>query len=231
MAKVFEPSYTTNQRKDKAKDVDLSFIPGIVVRQALAIALNSESEKTPIFQPFLPAAHPPAAHPPAARKTDAEVRKQAAQEKPRSHSERVLFVDDEESMVFLMERWLERLGYKVTGCTVPQKALEMFRSRPHDFDIVLSDLSMPEMSGIELAREILQIRPGMPILITSGYVAPADNEEVRSLGLPDLLLKPNTVEELAEIIHGVLANCESSARAGQTSAHSDTGPRAAAAGS
>jgi CheY-like chemotaxis protein len=226
MAKVFEPSYTTNQRKDKDKDVDLSFIPGILMRQAVAIALNSESEKTPIFQPFLPAAHPP-----AARKPDAEARKQVAQEKPKSHGERVLFVDDEESMVFLMERWLERLGYKVTGCTVPQKALEMFRSRPHDFDIVLSDLSMPEMSGIELAREILQIRPGMPILITSGYVAPADNEEVRSLGLPDLLLKPNTVEELAEIIHGVLANCESSAPAGQTRADSHTGPRAAAAGS
>ena len=226
MAKVFEPSYTTKQRKDKDKEVDLSFIPGITKRQVVAIALNSESGKTPIFQPFLPTAHPP-----TAQKTDAEARKQVAQEKPTSHGERILFVDDEESMVFLMERWLERLGYKVTGCTVPQKALEMFRSRPHDFDIVMSDLSMPEMSGVELAREILQIRPGMPILITSGYVALADNEEVRSLGLPDLLLKPNTVEELGEIIHGVLANSESSAPAGQTRADSQTGPRAAAAGS
>jgi CheY-like chemotaxis protein len=168
---------------------------------------------------------------PAAQKAVAEDRKQLAQEKPTRHGERVLFVDDEESMVFLMERWLERLGYKVTGCTVPQKALEMFRSRPHDFDIVLSDLCMPEMSGVELAREILQIRPGMPILITSGCVAPVDNEEVRSLGLPDLLLKPNTVEELGQIIHGLLANCESSVPAGQTRADSQIGPRAAAAGS
>jgi CheY-like chemotaxis protein len=221
MAKVFEPSYTTKQRKDKDKEVDLPFISGIVKRQVVAIALNSESGKTPIFQPFLP----------AAQNADAEAQKQAAQEKPRSHRERILFVDDEESIVFLMERRLERLGYKVTGCTVPQRALEMFRSRPHDFDIVLSDLSMPEMSGVELAREILQIRPGMPILIASGYVAPADNEEVRSLGLPDLLLKPNTVEELGEIIHDVLANCESSAPAGQTRADSHTGPRKAAAGS
>ena len=167
MAKVFEPSTQRNRERTKTKEVDLSFIPGITKRQVVAIALNSESGKTPIFQPFLPAAHPP-----TAQKADAEARKQVAQEKPRSHSERVLFVDDEESMVFLMERWLERLGYKVKGCTVPQKALEMFRSRPHDFDIVMSDLSMPEMSGVELAREILQIRPGMPILITSGYVAP-----------------------------------------------------------
>jgi PleD family two-component response regulator len=135
MAKMFEPSYTTKQREDKG--VDLPFIPGIVKRQGVAIALNSESGKTPIFQLLQP----------AAQKTDAEARKQVAQEKPRSHGERVLFVDDEESMVFLMERWLERLGYKITGCTVPQEALEMFRSRPHDFDIVLSDLSMPQMSG------------------------------------------------------------------------------------
>jgi CheY-like chemotaxis protein len=218
MAKVFEPSYTTKQGKDKK--VDLSFIPGIVKSQVVAIALNSESGKTPTFQLFQP----------AAQKAVAEDRKQLAREKPRSPGERVLFVDDEESMVFLMGRWLERLGYRVTGCTVPQKALEMFRSRPHDFDIVLSDLSMPEMSGVELAREILQIRPGMPILITSGYVTPVDNEEVRSLGLPDLLLKPNTVEELGRIVHSMLANCESSTPTGQTRAGSQTGPRAAAAG-
>lgn len=219
MAKMFEPSYTTRQGEDNG--VDLSFMAGIVKRQVVAIALNSESGKTPILQLFQP----------ATQKAVAEDRKQVAQEKPRSHGARVLFVDDEEPMVFLMGRWLERLGYKVTGCTVPQNALEMFRSQPHDFDIVLSDLSMPEMSGVELAREILQIRPGMPILITSGYVAPVDNEEVRSLGLPDLLLKPNTVEELGRIVHSMLANCESSAPAGQTHGGSQTGPREAAVGS
>jgi len=201
--------------------VDLFLIPGIVNSQVDAITLNSESEKAPVFQLFLT----------VTQKADAETRKHVAQEKLRRHAERILFVDDEESMVFLMERWLERLGYKVTGCRVPQKALEMFRSRPHDFDIVLSDLSMPEMSGVELAREILQIRPGMPILITSGYVATADNEEVRSLGLPDLLLKPNSAEELGQIIHSVLANCESSASAGPTRTDSQLGSGAIAAGS
>jgi CheY-like chemotaxis protein len=219
MAKVLEPSYTTKQRKDDGGD--LSFIPGIVTTERVASAANSESGKTPSFQLFLP----------AAQKTDAEARKQVAQEKSRGHGERVLYVDDEESMVFLMGRWLQRLGYKVTGCTVPQKALEVFCSRPQDFDIVLSDLSMPQMSGVELAREILKIRPGMPILITSGYVAPLDNEAVRSLGLPDLRLKPNTVEELGQIVHRVLANCESPAPAGQMHDGSKIAPRAAAAGS
>ena len=123
----------------------------------------------------------------------------------RSHGERVLFVDDEESLVFLMTKMLQRLGYQVTGCTSPEEALEMFRSDPRNFDIVVSDLSMPQMSGVDLARELLQIRPGMPILIASGYFGPAENEQARSLGLPDLLLKPDTIEKLGQTLHSVIA--------------------------
>jgi CheY-like chemotaxis protein len=132
----------------------------------------------------------------------------------KSHGERVLFVDDEESLVFLMTQMLQRLGYRVTGCTSPEEALEIFRSGPRNFDVVVSDLSMPAMSGVDLARELLQIRPGMPILIASGYFAPADNETVRSLGLPDLLLKPNTIEKLGQALHRVIGKCEPPAREG-----------------
>ena len=132
----------------------------------------------------------------------------------KSHGERVLFVDDEEALVFLMTAMLQRLGYQVTGCTSPEEALEMFRSGPRNFDIVVSDLSMPEMSGVDLARELLQIRPGMPILIASGYFGPADNERARSLGLPDLLLKPNTIEKLGQVLHEVIGKCEPAASEG-----------------
>ncbi|HSY90306.1 MAG TPA: response regulator [Candidatus Binatus sp.] len=132
----------------------------------------------------------------------------------KSHGERVLFVDDEEALVFLMTQMLERLGYQVTGCTSPEEALEMFRSGPRSFDVVVSDLSMPVMSGVDLARELLQIRPGMPILIASGYFGPADNEEARSLGLPDLLLKPDTIEKLGQALHRVIGKCEPPAREG-----------------
>ena len=132
----------------------------------------------------------------------------------KSHGERVLFVDDEESLVFLMTQMLQRLGYQVTGCTSPEEALETFRSGPRNFDVVVSDLSMPAMSGVDLARELLRIRPGMPILIASGYVGPADNETARSLGLPDLLLKPNTIEKLGQALHRVIGKCEPPAREG-----------------
>jgi CheY-like chemotaxis protein len=132
----------------------------------------------------------------------------------KSHGERVLFVDDEECLVFLMTQMLERLGYRVTGCTSPEEALEMFRSGPRNFDVVVSDLSMPAMSGVDLARELLQIRPGMPILIASGYFGAADNERARSLGLPDLLLKPDTIEKLSQALHRVIGECEPPAREG-----------------
>jgi CheY-like chemotaxis protein len=140
---------------------------------------------------------------PAKQKSATESRIHRTQEEFRGHGERVLYVDDEEMLVFLIGRWLERLGYRVTGCTMPEKALETFRSGPKDFEVVVSDLCMPGMSGVDLARALLKIRPGMPILITSGHFGPADNEEVRSLGLPDLLLKPNTIEELGQTLHNV----------------------------
>lgn len=225
MAKLFQPSDTTTnatskERENKKQDkgVDLSLIPGIVTSQARAMPVRGGPGRVPVFQLHLA----------APQKTGEEVLTQLAQRELRGHGERVLFVDDEDSMVFLMENWLDRLGYKATGCTAPEKALEMFRAAPQDFDVVLSDLSMPEMSGVELARELLQIRPGMPILIVSGYVAAADNEEVRSLGLPDLLPKPNSMEQLAQSIHSILAMCKPSNPAGQTRT---PGRMAAAAGS
>lgn len=132
----------------------------------------------------------------------------------RCHVERVLFVDDEESLVFLMTQMLQRLGYHVTGCTSPEEALELFRSEPENFDIVVSDLSMPQMSGVDLAQALLQIRPGMPILIASGYFVPADNEKARSLGLPDLFLKPDTIEKLGHALHRVIAKRKPAASEG-----------------
>ncbi len=160
-----------------------------------AITVYSEVGKGTVFQLYLP----------AAEEAVEESRIEKTQGDFRGNGERVLYVDDEEPLVFLMTRMLTQLGYKVTGCTEPQKALEAFRSGPYDFDVVVSDLSMPEMSGIDLAREILQTRPGMPILIASGYIRPEDNEEVGSLGLPDLLLKPDTIDELSQSLHHIFA--------------------------
>jgi CheY-like chemotaxis protein len=209
---MFDPLETIRKEAEN-KRVDVSLLPAIV-KSAMPADVASAFELSR----------------PATQKTEVETRPQLTQEKLRGHGERLLFVDDEDSMVFLMGRWLSRLGYRVTGCMMPERALEAFRAAPHDFDLVLSDLSMPEMSGIELARELLRIRPGMPILIASGYVAPADNDEVRSLGLPDLLPKPSGIEELAETIHNAFATFKSSSSGIQTRTESTPARVAAASG-
>ena len=111
---------------------------------------------------------------------------------------------DEEALVFLADRTLKRLGYLVSGYTDPAKALQAFRSRPRDFDVVVTDLSMPGMSGADLARELLEIRGDVPIVMTSGHVRPEDAEAAKQLGIRDVILKPNTVEELGNALHSLL---------------------------
>ncbi len=101
----------------------------------------------------------------------------------RSH---VLYVDDETVLVFLVTRYLERLGYRVTGASNPVQAVELFRAGPETFDVVVSDLSMPGMSGFELVAAIRESRREVPIVLTSGYVRPADIATAKQLGVSDL---------------------------------------------
>ena len=216
MEHIFEPFFTTKPQ-GQGTGLGLSVVHGIMKNHGGAITVYSEPGKGTVFHLYLPAAQ---------RGTE--------ETQARSHTvfrgqgQRVLYVDDEEPLVLLMTRMLEQLGYKVTGCTDPEKALEMSRSGPQDFDVVVSDLSMPGMSGVDLARELLQIRPGIPILVASGYIRPADNEEVRSLGLPDLLLKPDTIEELGQILHNIFAKRKQSAPSEQPGSDSKSRHRAAA---
>jgi CheY-like chemotaxis protein len=119
-------------------------------------------------------------------------------------STRVLYVDDDEALVFLTQRVMTRMGYSVTGHTDPVAALAYFEGHPDEFDWVVIDLSMPKMSGFELARAMLAIRPDLPIVLTSGDVRSEDQETAAELGIRSLILKPNTVEELGQILAQLL---------------------------
>jgi two-component system, cell cycle sensor histidine kinase and response regulator CckA len=123
---------------------------------------------------------------------------------PGGRAQRILYVDDDEAMVFLVDRILNRLGYEVTVFSNPRKALEVFHCEPAAFDAVVSDLSMPSFSGIRLAEELLRIRPDLPILISTGCILPEDAIAVRNLGLPDLVLKPDAVEDFGGLIDNLL---------------------------
>ena len=105
----------------------------------------------------------------------------------------------------LASRSLSRLGYRVTGHTNPAEAVQAFRENPAQFAAVITDLSMPGMSGAELARAILAIRPDVPVVMTSGYIRPEDELEARQIGVREVILKPDTIEELAKALHRVFA--------------------------
>jgi PAS domain S-box-containing protein len=109
---------------------------------------------------------------------------------------RVLYVDDEEPLLALVRRDLERRGHRVTGHTDPQAALAEFQRRPGEFDYVVTDLAMPGMTGFELVRRLLAIRAGVPVAIVTGCVTPQDAAAAQALGLRAVIQKPGTVEQL-----------------------------------
>ena len=123
----------------------------------------------------------------------------------RGHGERVLYIDDDEVMVVMVERLLERLGYRVTCLHDPARAIEFVRASPRDIDIVVSDLNMPELSGLDVARALHGIRPELPVIISSGNLPDQLQAEARQAGVRALVHKQYTLEELGGVIHWVLA--------------------------
>jgi CheY-like chemotaxis protein len=123
---------------------------------------------------------------------------------PRGSSQHLLLVDDEEILLRITTKVLERLGYRVTACGSPAIGRDRFVADPAAFDLVVSDLNMPDMSGIELARELLARRPGLPVLLTSGLISEELRNEALRVGVREILRKPASVEDLAQAVHRCL---------------------------
>lgn len=114
--------------------------------------------------------------------------------------EHILYIDDEEPLVVLATRMLKRLGYRVTAHTSAARALDDFVQRPSEFDAMISDLSMPGMSGIELARRVLGVRPDLRVLLTTGCVLAEDAEQAARLGVRPPTTKPDSIEGFARML-------------------------------
>ena len=123
-------------------------------------------------------------------------------------SERILLIDDEPAVVKLGERLLEQLGYRVTGLSSSELALEHFSQNPGNFDIVRTDVTMPRIPGGKLAVELLKIRPDLPIILCTGYSRSMNEKEALRLGARALLYKPYVKEEFARVIRKVLAESD-----------------------
>ena len=118
--------------------------------------------------------------------------------------EKVLVVDDEERSVSIMKVVLERLGYNVTAMTSSLKALELFKEDPHRYDLLLTDLIMPQLDGDKLVSEIIEIRPDMPVIITSGFTDTIVNDNFKQISNKAFMPKPFQPQELAKTVRQIL---------------------------
>ncbi len=118
-------------------------------------------------------------------------------------SERILLVDDESNVMEMATRILERLGYKVTSQTDSASALEIFWSNPDEFDLLITDYTMPKLTGLDFAREARRIRPDMPILLCTGFSEKITSERMKELGM-GLLMKPYGMREISEEVRKIL---------------------------
>jgi PAS domain S-box-containing protein len=193
LERIFEPFFTTKP-VGEGTGLGLSVVHGIMKSHDGAIAVESRPGAGATFHLYFPVADAGAV---AAAASPATA-------DPRGHGEHVLFVDDEEAVVYMTSRILERLGYRVTGLTDARQALDTFRARADDFDAVVTDLAMPGLPGLELAREVRRLRPDLPVVFTSGFVPPEDVAALRDLAPADLVLKPHTVTELAPTLNRLL---------------------------
>ncbi|HET9402937.1 MAG TPA: PAS domain S-box protein [Candidatus Acidoferrales bacterium] len=184
LARIFDPFFTTKPT-GRGTGLGLSVVHGILTSYNGAVTVYSEPGRGTALHLYFPAA-------------DGEAAMPALKEEPinRDRHERVLYVDDEAALVTLGTRKLEKLGYRVSGFTDPVGALEAFRAAPSYFDILITDLSMPQMSGLDLAREMREERPDLPIVVTSGYVRPEDEAKAQKLAIYNFIAKPISLDEL-----------------------------------
>ncbi len=190
--RIFEPFFTT-KKPGHGTGLGLSVVHGIVKGHGGAITVYSSPGSGTVFHVYLPAAEVQKSEPAPASKASLQ-----------GHGERVLYLDDEEQLIFLARRGLEKLGYKLTTFHDARQALEAFRAQPQDFDLVITDLAMPGMSGLDFTAELRRIREDVPVLLTSGYLRPQDSETARRLGIREQLPKPATLEHLVQAIQRAL---------------------------
>lgn len=192
-ARIFEPFYTT-KAPGEGTGLGLAVVHGIVKTHNGAIEVRSVPGKGTTAAVYLPVSAATAdAIPPVPESTLVQ-----------GNGKRILYLDDEEAMVVLVQRMLNRLGYRTSGYVSAQEALRAVRASPEAFDIVVSDLNMPGLSGLDVAGELRRIRPDLPVVITSGYITEEVRIEALQRGVRRVVYKPNTVDELCQVIHQLL---------------------------
>lgn len=193
LARIFEPFFTTKP-VGQGTGLGLAVVHGIVLSHHGAISVDSAPGKGSTFHLYFPV-----------------VAGELAEDgSPRPHTEplrgsgqHVLYTDDDEVMLLLVERLLLRLNYRVSCYSDPRQAVREVQARPRAFDLVITDFNMPEMSGLEVAEAVRNARPDLPVILSSGYLSEDLRTQAQRLGVVSLLQKQNTHDDLAEVVHRV----------------------------
>ncbi len=189
--RIFDPYFTT-KAVGKGSGMGLSVVRGIVKRHSGAITVDSEIGEGTTFTILFPVTT-----------EKLEVETETIFE-PSLGTEAILFIDDEKSIVDMTGQVLERLGYKVETRLNPAEALELFQSSPERFDIVITDMTMPQMTGVKLSDKLKEIRPDIPVILCTGHRSLISEEKAKEMGIDGYVMKPIMMRKLGKTIREVL---------------------------
>jgi len=201
IGKIFDPYFTTKEQ-GKGTGLGLAIVYGIIKEHGGHIKVHSEIGEGTTFNVYLPMMD-----------VSSHIEAGNAAGQLQTGSERILLVDDEQPIANLEKQILERLGYKVTMCVNSLEALEVFKANPDLFDLVLSDMTMPQMTGDRLACKLIAIRPDIPIIICTGFSERLNQEKAEVLGIKGFLMKPVVKSDMAKMVRNVLDDAKGSAHA------------------
>jgi len=191
MSRIFDPFFTT-KGLGEGTGLGLSVVYGIVRECGGTVSINSAPGIGSVFTVYIPAVE------------KSGESKEKRDDSPSGGRERILFIDDEQALADMGQAMLEGLGYRVFSTTSSSLALKLFRSRPDRFDLIITDLTMPGMTGVDLAREFMTIRPDIPIILCTGFSELIGEEEALRMGIRDYAIKPLSMKDIARRIRKVL---------------------------
>ena len=203
LERIFEPFFTTKPMGE-GTGLGLSVVHGIVEGHEGAMVVKSQPGQGATFTLYLPAAEAAPEAPAPAQSAAVPMAKLEL-----GSGRHILYLDDEDALVFLVKRLLERRGHRVSDYTNPAAALAALRADPAAFDLVVTDYNMPGMSGLEVAREVRTIRADLPVAVASGFIDEALQAQADAAGVREVIFKPDAADRLCALVERLAQSVKS----------------------